>query len=165
MEMKQLTVRDAAALDALIAVIEETLPNEAFWLPLDKVAHDHFFDPAWTEFWGMFDGDRLVAASALFFNEYEYGDTLALLGGALTGVAEIGRCMVHPDYRGNGLMYRLNCHLAEVARDRGYACLLATVHPDNLPSRRTFEKMGFENKLSCIKHGTYPREVYLLPLK
>ena len=67
-------------------------------------------------FFGVFDNDKLVAASALFLNEYEYKESVENIGMKNYKFAEIGRCMVLPEYRGYNLMYKLNLILENIAK-------------------------------------------------
>lgn len=96
--IRPLSEGDRPALEELLRVIEAALPVREWWLPVRDIAREHFFDPSWTRFYGVFDGERLVGASALFLNEFEYGDSAGCIGVPSEGTGEIGRCMVHPDY-------------------------------------------------------------------
>ena len=101
MKIKKLTLNDKEQLNILIGKIEENLEKEDYWLPINEPSREHFFDEQWTEFYGMFDGDELIAAAALFYNEHEYGESVQVIGLECDRVAEIGRAMVAPSYRGN----------------------------------------------------------------
>ena len=165
MDFRKLTLADSKSLDELIDVIESTLEREVFWLPINATAKEHFFDPSWTEFYGFFDGPKLVAAAALFYNEHEYKESVAELDMEDAVFAEIGRAMVHPDYRGNHYLYQINQTLIEVARTKNIQYLLATIHPDNIPSQKSFLKSGFEKKHTYRKSNGYERDIFLLQLK
>ena len=112
----------------------------------------------------MFDGTRLIAAVALFYNEHEFGESLKQLGQPLGTVAEIGRAMVHPVYRGNNLLYRLNTELLKAAKGKGIDTVLATIHPDNLPSQRSFQKLGLVKQCTYVKGDRYVRDIYTMKL-
>lgn len=150
MIIRKLTESDREALWELISVVESTLPRRDFWLPIEDVSGEHFLDDSWTEFHGAFEGDRLIGASALFYNVFEFGDNLEVLGIGPEGVAEVGRSMVHPDHRGRNILLRINESLIPVARDRGMTMLIATVHPENAPSQASFRRLGFEVKATYM---------------
>ena len=76
MIIRKLTDSDSEALFSLIEDIESTLVSRDFWLPIKDTSKEHYFDPSWTEFYGAFDGDRLVGASALFYNPFEFGESV-----------------------------------------------------------------------------------------
>ena len=58
--------------------------------------------------------------------------------------------MVHPDHRGRNILLSINESLIPVARDRGLTMLLATVHPENVPSQASFRRLGFERKATYM---------------
>ncbi len=161
MEIKKIECAEKAQLENLIAEIESNLPDTAWWLPLNDTAKNHFFDDTWTYFLGLFDGETLVAASALFLNEHEFGETANETNIPLVNTAEIGRCMVSPTYRGHGYMFTLNTRLIEIAKEKGIRRLIATIHPDNVASNKTFIKNGFQLHSKVTKYNLFPRNVYV----
>ena len=164
MEITKLTPSHKEKLELLIRDIEAALADEAFWLPIKEEARAHFFDEEWTEFYGVFDGERLVGAAALFYNEYEYGESLRQLNVKGHTVAEIGRAMVHPDYRGNNLLYRINLHLITIAKAKGVDLLLSTIHPDNIPSQKSFQKLGMKKQHTYVKSDGFIRDIFTMPI-
>ena len=171
--MKEVTIRllgeneteesDRRALDILITKIEKTNKNELFWLPISNESRDHFWDTDWTIFVGAFKQEKLIGALGLFLNENEYGESRDAIG--LEGkVAEYGRAMVLPEYRGYGLIDRLADELLPVAKERKVEKLIATVHPDNIPSSGFLTKMGFEKCGHIIKNDKYPRDILVKAL-
>ena len=164
MMIRRLTPSDHDALWELIGEIESSLPNKEFWLPIKEGSSSHFFDESWTEFHGAFDGEHLIGASALFYNSYEFGESLEQLGMDTDGVAEVGRSMVHPDYRGRNILAEINTELICVARDRGLKTLIATIHPDNIPSQSSFRKIGFVKRKTYLKSDGFVRDILTLEL-
>ena len=124
----------------LVNIIENNLENKEFWLPINEVSRQHFFDDEWTEFYGVFVGNDLIAAAALFYNEHEYNESLLAINRRISNVAEIGRAMVHPDYRGKNILLEINMKLIEVAQKKNIEYLIATIHPDNVASQKSFLK-------------------------
>ena len=161
-KFRKLTHEDSGALEELITVIESNLENKYFWLPIKEEARKHFWDEEWTEFYGLFQDGRLVAAAALFFNEYEFGESREQL--KLNGecVAEIGRVMVHPKYRGNDLACQLIQCLIDIAKQKNIEYVLATIHPQNVPSQRAFQKAGLKKMCTYVKNDTYVRDIYVM---
>lgn len=164
MIIRKITESDREALWGLISDIESTLVSEEFWLPIKETSSSHYFDDSWTEFYGAFDGDRLAGASALFYNSFEFGESLGQLGRSSEGVAEVGRSMVHPDYRGHNLLVKINTELMSVAREKGLSFLLATVHPDNAPSQASFRRLGFTKVRTYMKSDGFVRDIYTYEL-
>ena len=166
MNIRILDKNDKAALEQLIYTIENALPVPEWWIPIDDIERSHFFDADWTCFLGAFNDDNeLVAASALFFNEHEFAEEAEKLGLDIrsTNVAEVGRCMVHPDFRGHNLMCELNKRLCSIARNRGIDTILAVAHPDNVASNSSFRRLGAELKATATVFGSYRRNMYILP--
>ncbi len=85
---------------------------------------------------------------------------LAVLGGAVVAKAElvlapktlptqigyIKRVVVHPEYRGQRLAYRLMEAVIGFAREQGIAFLDLHVFEQNLPAVRLYESLGFQEE-------------------
>lgn len=180
MEFRILDEKDRSQLEELVNIIEANLPDKKWWLPISEESRRDFFNKEKTYFIGAFDGEKLAAACGLFLDENEYYEEIEAIKKAcgeetfsitasdsyrvITDVAEIGRCMVKPEYRGQGLMYRINMKLVELAKEMGMEYIVATAHPDNLPSNGSFIKMNMENKCTKMLWGGYLRNVYMMKL-
>ena len=156
---RKLSINDKPQLDELIRKIESSLSCRDWWLPILPTAYKHFFDEKWTLFCGAFDKENLIGASALFFNEFEYKDTVQQIGLSKHLIAEIGRCMVLSDYRGNHLMVKMIEFLFNI-NPKEFDYFVATAHPDNLPSIISLEKLGFKKQGTFVKNG-FIRNIYL----
>ena len=91
---------------------------------------------------------------------------------SLAPYAEIPRCEWHrvmhvdiaatlPAYRGHSLQSRLMDYAAcflRIRKDTKF--LMATVHPNNAPSRRSMEKLGYTCVAQTTLYGGLPRCVY-----
>lgn len=91
---------------------------------------------------------------------------------SLAPYAEIPRCEWHrvmhvdiaatlPAYRGHSLQSRLMDYAAcflRIRKDTKF--LMATVHPNNVPSRRSMEKLGYTCVAQATLYGGLPRCVY-----
>ena len=164
MEFRKLTIDDKSNVDNLIDTIEENLEQKDFWLPINTISREHFFDDTWTEFYGVFDNSKLVAASALFYNDHEFKESAASLCMENAVIAEIGRCMVYPAFRGNNLLYKINLELLKIAASKNIEYILATIHPNNLPSQRSFQRLGLKKRHTYTKSNGYVRDIYMIEL-
>lgn len=164
MEFRKITLAELPQLEELIETIENGLPHKEWWIPIDDTERAHFFDDEWTYFLGAFDGDNLAGACGLFYNEHEFGEEAALIGVDIhsTKAAEIGRCMVNPNYRGNNLMYELNSRLKKIALENGVEKILAVAHPDNIASNSSFLKLGAQFQKKATVFGGFDRNIYLI---
>lgn len=165
MEIRQLTVKDEASLKDLIDCIEAHVINPQWWLPIKREAYDNFLNPEWTIFLGAFEKGLLIGASALFLNEFEYGESLNAVSPQTMPVAEIGRCMVRPEFRGKNIMFLLNRQLYIIAKNRGVRTLIATAHPDNIASNTSLQKLGMKIETCILKENMYWRNILLMKIE
>jgi RimJ/RimL family protein N-acetyltransferase len=161
LQFRQLSIDDKAELEELITLTESTIKHSDWWLPISDISRQHFFDEEWTCFYGGFLNEKLISASALFFNENEFGESRDKLGIGTCKIAEIGRCMVNPENQGNNLMFKINSILYSIAKEKEIQYLIATAHPDNLSSCKSLEKLGFVRKNTILKNSKYLRNIYL----
>ena len=161
LEFKQLTADNRTQLNKLIHNIEDSLDNKSFWLPIDAISRTHFLDNDWTIFNGCFFNGYLVAASGLFLNPHEYYESAKQLKIENRNIAELGRLMVSPECRGSYLSFYTSRTLIDIAKQKGIDYIIATVHPDNIPSKKTLEKLGFEKSGYILKQENYQRDIYL----
>ena len=164
MNYRYLKSTDADQLEDLIALVENNLPDERWWVPIRPIIREHFFDREWIRFIGCFDGERLVAAAGLFLHEEAFRTSAEAAGLDPAVVAEVGRCMVRPSRRGENLMLSMSGQLKDSARAHGREWLIAAVHPDNVAGRRSLERLGMEEKAEVVEAGIYPRAIYAMPL-
>ena len=164
MYLKKLEKGDEEKLLDLIKQIEDSLQDKKWWLPINTISKKHFFDDGWTYFLGLFDNDKLIGASALFFNKHEFGESLSNCKKAKLPVVEIGRCMILPSYRKKNLLCNLNIKLIEIAKEKGIKTILATIHPENKPSQASFKKLGFNIETTIVKNNDYVRNILLFEL-
>jgi RimJ/RimL family protein N-acetyltransferase len=158
-----LTESDSESLDKLIKTIESGIERKEWWMPITKKARSMFFDGKSAVLLGAFNEDNeLVGACGLFFFEVLSETNVSTLNANL---AEIGRCMVLQEYRGNNLMLRLNQELVEIAKSLGKRNIVATSHPDNKASCRSLEQLGFTKKCLVRKWNNYSRNYYTYNIK
>lgn len=164
MEIRKLDKSDSQKLEALIKNVEDNLEDKTFWLPITDKSREHFFEESWTYFLGAFDGDELIGAAGLFFNEHEFGESCKALGIKNDNIAQYGRAMIRSDYRNKGIMKQILGNLLEHAKKIGIKKIVATVHPKNIPSQKVLTNFKFDNKLKVVKNNRYERYIFLLEL-
>lgn len=163
MEIVQLSLKNSYDLNELLSIVENSLDNSDFWLPINSKSRENFFNIDWTRFYGAFIDDKLVGAVGLFFNQHEFGESLDVLKNNIVevsecnSVVEIGRLMVHPKSRNKGVGKVLVKKVLESAI--GYDLVIATVHPDNTPSKSIFTDLGFTDGCTYTKKCGYIRTV------
>ena len=103
----------------------------------------------------------------MFLNQHEFEESVGQLNGlqlAVDDVAEIGRSMVLPGFRGKNLLLEINRYVVAEAKNLGKKYLIATIHPDNMPSRKSSEKLGMKKITTYTKSCGYIRDIYGLLL-
>ena len=73
--------------------------------------------------------------------------------------AHMETCVVHPDFRGNHLEARLFAEAELLLSEMGFFHLFGTVHPDNLPSVKSFYRAGFSLLEQKEKYSGYLRNI------
>ena len=164
MEFRKLEKSDSKKLEDLIKNVEDNLEDDTFWLPITEKSRENYFNNDWTYFLGAFEDDELIGAAALFFNENEFGESCKALGISFDGIAEYGRAMVRFDKRNKGIMKQILAGLLEEAKHIGIKKVIATVHPNNIPSQKILIDFKFDNKLKVVKSDKYERYIFLLDL-
>jgi RimJ/RimL family protein N-acetyltransferase len=162
--IRQIEIEDKNKLLKLIKNTEKTLTNKKLWLPIKEKVKDNLFNKNFLCFLGAFDNNKLIAASALFFDEFEYKDTVKAVDLKSDSIAEIGRCMVDFEHRGKNLMFTLNTKLLDIAKKKKIKDVVATVHPKNVSSYKSLQKLGMKKIGTITKSIDFTRDVYHLNL-
>lgn len=88
------------------------------------------------------------------------GHHLELKQKQLLTVAHMDSVVILPEFRGNGLQYKLIQKAEEVLREEtDYRIFMATVHPDNTYSLQNVLSLGYEVVAEALKYGGYRRYI------
>lgn len=112
-----------------------------------------------SEVLGVFDEDKLIAFGILFVAE-RGKENLAYDVDEIEDImtsANVKLIIVRPDYRGNGLQRELVSRLENLAKEKGFKWLCATVSPTNNWSYDNFIKGGFSLNKILTKYGGLTR--------
>ena len=164
MYCRKLEKEDAKILFDLIDQIEGNLQNQKWWLPINEVSRRHFFDNEWTYFIGLFDNEKLIGAGGLFLNEHEFGESLKSCKDVVFPVAEMGRGMILPEYRGHNYSLDIIKELIKVAKTKGIKTILVTSHPDNEAGQCPFFKVGAKKVARIVKNNDFERDILLFTI-
>ncbi len=93
-------------------------------------------------------------------DEDNLGIDLGLTGDELYKVVNMESVVVHPDYRGNNLQYRMVRFVENLIDRERYKYLIGTVSPDNPPSYNNLEKLGYTYIKTMEKYGGLKRRIY-----
>ena len=143
--LRCLTPEDRAKHKAMSEVIYEALPNKDLLIPMTEEEYDDTYtDENEDVVYGIFEQDRLIATSSLLHDVRAYAINPELEEILKHPCIEIGESMVLPEYRGNGLMLRLNNLIKDEAKRQGVHYILATAHPDNIASNTSLKHLGYK---------------------
>lgn len=143
--LRCLTPDDRKAHKEMSGIIYEALPDKQMLIPMTEEEYDDTYSDANDDVvYGIFDGDRLIATSSLLHDVRAYAVNEELTEILKCKCVEIGESMVLPEYRGRGLMLRLNELIKAEAKRQGVMYMLATAHPDNIASNTSLKKLGYE---------------------
>lgn len=112
---------------------------------------------------GAYIGEHLVAISVLYIPVRGEDDDLSqsltsprcrsIVSSKSFVSANHKICMVHPNYRGNGLQLKLADMVERYALEQGVVLLCATISPHNLHSRQNALSMGMVYDSTIPKYG------------
>ncbi len=164
MSLRCLTPEDRRYHEAMTAQIVDTLASTEYLIPMTREEYDDTYTKDNEDVvYGIFEADKMVATSSLLHDVRAYVGNMELSGVLKHRCVEIGECMVLPEYRGRGFMYRLNYIIKEEARRQGAEYMLATAHPDNIASNRSLFRLGYKLVKEFSRSG-YRRNLLLLDL-
>ena len=165
MDIRQLTPDDRGRHEVMTGIIVSHLTSPDMLIPMTKEEYEETFAEGSSDVvLGLFnEKDEMTATSGLLGNVSDYAAEPEMAEILTHRCAEIGECMVHPQYRGNGYMLQLNQELERIAINSGIEYLLATAHPDNTASNNSLRKLGMQFLKVFDRHG-YIRNIYVKEL-
>ena len=113
MQILQLSNKHLKSLKQIIDITLKNLQNPDWFIPLDPNNIDKIFDLGICDINGIFDNDKLLAISGLFWDESDYSDIKQILNISNNKVAEIAECITLPEARNRGYM-RSEEHTSEL---------------------------------------------------
>ena len=79
-------------------------------------------------------------------------------------MCELGTALVKKEYRNQGIMQKLIKMQIDIAKELNFEYIIATIHPENLPSNIAFEKNGFNVEGQAIFRENYLRNLCVLKI-
>lgn len=117
-----------------------------------------------TIFYGAYDGDNLVGIAQLYTDQEYLKDMKEVFGLEEYRVCELGTALVKKEYRNQGIMQNLIKIQIENSEKLNFEYIIATIHPENMPSNRAFEKSGFYVKGQAIFREIYLRNLCVMKI-
>lgn len=154
-----------SAVSSLIQQVWEELSNKD-WFAIDEPNYlSHIFSLQSTLLFEACTLDGKLAAVCVLVNPEPEEDNLSRHASIPRSewhqVMYVDIAATLPAYRGHSLQSQLMDYAACFLRkNKDTKYLMATVHPDNVPSRRSMEKLGYACVAEITLYGGLPRCVY-----
>ena len=145
----------------LIDNINENLKNKEYFIPICTDEILDLFDSTKSILFGCFDGEHLIGVSCLCLNMNWYKEVLKKFNISTENVGCVEHCMVNSNYRGNNIMYKLNCEIVKCAKELKLKHLVATAHPQNIASISSLTKLGMK-RLATFKRDGFLRDIFIM---
>lgn len=163
LRMRRLESGDLTAMIALMQDVVSRLPVRS-WFATDSVDSLQQMLDAGAEMFGAFEGDVLRAYTVLALpkeGEAHLGRICGVPEQEWDHVRVLDASVVHESVRGRGLQRYFLALREQRAAAQGVLHVAATVHPDNLASRRNLEAAGFVHACTREMYGDYLRCCYV----
>lgn len=158
---KKVPKQDELQLRNIINVVLGGLERPEFFIPYEEWEIKKMFEEDYAPLLGAYDGDKLVAMAQLYVDQDMLKEFKEVLGIADKKVCELGGNLVLPEYRGQGLMFKMIQIQHEWAKELGYDYIISMAHPDNIGSLKSLEKLGLQYiKTTTVANG-HLRAIYM----
>lgn len=161
---KKIEKKDEKQLRELINKVVDNLENPNFFIKFEEWELEKLYDESYALLHGAYDGDKLVGMSQLYVRQDFLKEYIDILGLNKYKVCELGGNLVLPEYRGRGIMYRLDKMQMELAKQMGFDYIISMCHPDNISSKKTIMKLGLEYVKTEKVNDIYLRDIFMMKL-
>lgn len=105
---------------------------------------------------GIFSKKKLIAYLMIVFpgkNGVNLGNDVLISESELDKVAHLENVVVHPEFRGHSLQFKLQSQAIKIIKNLGYSHICSTVSPYNYPSLKNLLKSGLLIKNLKLKYN------------
>ena len=162
---RRLNKNDDAKVRKLVEDVYNKLENKDFFIPISESEFEELYEEEIGLLYGAFDGEKLVGISKLDKDNKYVVELKELLNIQDYKVSEMGRYLVLEEYRNNGIMFELEKMMIKDAIEIDYNYVIATVHPDNIPSNKTILKAGLQLHKTTVLTNGFLRNIYVKRIK
>lgn len=154
---------DAEVLHAIVKlqnVAESVSANDCFHVCTFAFLQENLFKNG--RILGVFVDTELIAFRVTHFphqSRESLGLDLSFPRDMLEYIAHLSGIVVHPDYWGNGLAYRMTSRTLALLKDFGYTHICSTVFPQNFHSLANLFRFGFHVEKLAMKYGNKLRYI------
>mgnify|MGYP002423808280 CR=1 FL=1 len=162
---KEIEKKDKAKILDLMDNVINSLERPEFYFIGDKKKElQRMFDLEYVYNLGAYDSEKLVGITQLYVDQEDLKEYIDILRLTKYKVCDLGSALVLKEYRNRGIMQNLIKMQIEKAINLKFNYVIATVHPENIPSNTVFKKSGFSIKKKCIVNNQYLRNLYQIKL-
>ncbi len=167
MKFRRITEKDVAQVSKLIDEMNRNLEDPSFFMTMESdlpsvqkmISKERFL------ILGAFENGKLAGISALDFKNGKLPEKYRFpVWCDVTRMVEFSFNIVGLEFRGKGLMFQMLTEIKKVALSMGFEFACATVHKDNIASRKTLEKIGLEFYREVELETPFPRNLMLMKL-
>lgn len=162
---KEIEEKDKAKILDLMDNVINNLERPEFYFIGDKEKElQRMFDLEYVYNLGAYDNEKLVGITQLYVDQEDLKEYIDILRLKKYKVCELGSALVLKEYRNRGIMKNLINIQKDKAKQFKFDYMIATVHPENVPSNIVFKKSGFTIKKQSIINNQYLRNLYQIKL-
>lgn len=162
---KEIEQKDKEKILGLMDNVINNLERPEFYFIGDKEKElQRMFDLDYVYNLGAYDNEKLVGMTQLYVEQEDLKEYIDILGLERYKVCELGSALVLKEYRNRGIMQNLIKIQKDKAKYLKFEYMIATVHPENIPSNSIFKKFGFSIKKQTMINDKYLRNLYQIEL-
>lgn len=162
---KEIEEKDKVKILDLMDKVINNLERPEFYFIGDKEKElQRMFDLEYVYNLGAYDNEKLVGITQLYVDQEDLKEYIDILRLKKYKVCELGSALVLKEYRNRGIMKNLINIQKDKAKQFKFDYMIATVHPENVPSNIVFKKSGFTIKKQSIINNQYLRNLYQIKL-
>lgn len=159
---KKIEEKDKGKIECLRKEVISGLERQEFYMEDTEEDKSKIFED--TIFYGAYDENNLVGIAQLYTDQEYLEDMKRVFGLEEYYVCELSTALVKKEYRNQGIMQNLIKIQIEISKKLNFKYIIATIHPENMPSNRAFEKNGFHVKGQAIFREIYLRNLCVMKI-
>ncbi len=161
---KKIEETDRKQVLTLMKTVIEGLERPEFYMQDTPENIENMFEEDFIYSYGAYEKEKLVGMTQLYVDQQDLKRYKVLFGLENEQVCELGSALVLKAYRNQGILQNLINRQIQVAKEKKFTYMIATVHPENVPSYTALEKCAFYLKGHAIIENQYDRNLYVIKL-
>ncbi len=159
---KKIEEKDKEKIERLKQEVINGIERKEFYMEDPEEDKSKMFED--TIFYGSYDDNNLVGIAQLYIDQEYLEEMKKVFNLEKYNVCELGTALVKKEYRNQGIMQKLIKMQIDIAKELNFEYIIATIHPENLPSNIAFEKNGFNVEGQAIFRENYLRNLCVLKI-